>query len=370
MAVKPISTEPSCRVNNTSVIASYAYARHQGWYVSDATTTPATNGSSDGTTPTHTFSLLLDHKFNNQWSAGVFYHYVSTMQWFNGTKLSEGYNIVNVRLGKNFRIGQKQASFEIIGQNLSGEYIDCPCKNGIGSGMRDQTKAGSGVRTKRRGFFSRIPRLLFVCLLLTLSFVSQGVHAEEIIVVSSRLNGPHSRAALELESLLKESLPNHLKIRQMSVSDEEPLKVDAGPNDFILTIGTKAFADVVVQNTSTRLIAMLIPEETYHALLHANPRREGKTSAVYIEQPVQRNLELVRVALPGRKPGILLGPQSGTLEHQLNRVSKELNLPLYLKTLKPQENLVTALDQVLKNCNVLIAFADPEVSNPSTDTCC
>ena len=232
--------------------------------------------------------------------------------------------------------------------------------------MRDQTKAGSGVRTKRRGFFSRIPRLLFVCLLLTLSFVSQGVPAEEIIVVSSRLNGPHSRAALELESLLKESLPNHLKIRQMSVSDEEPLKVDAGPNDFILTIGTKAFADVVVQNTSARLIAMLIPEETYHALLHANPRREGKTSAVYIEQPVQRDLELIRVALPGRKPGILLGSESGALEKRLNRVGKELNFPLYLKKLRPRENLVTALDQVLKNCDVLVAFADPEVSNPAT----
>lgn len=110
--------------NKTSVTASYAYARHQGWYISDATTTPATTGSSDGTTPTHTFSLLLDHKFENQWSAGVFYHYVSTMQWFNGTRLDDGYNIVNVRLGKNFRIGSRQASLEVIGQNLSGEYID------------------------------------------------------------------------------------------------------------------------------------------------------------------------------------------------------------------------------------------------------
>ena len=232
--------------------------------------------------------------------------------------------------------------------------------------MRDQTKAGPGVRMERRRLFSRVLRLLLVCMFVVFAFVSLDVLAEEIIVVSSKLNGPHSRAAHELESLLKESLPGHFRIRQMSVSDEEPLKIDAGPSDFVLTIGTKAFADVVAQNTSTRLIAMLIPEETYHALLHANPRREGKTSAVYIEQPVQRNLELVRVALPGRKPGILLGPQSGTLEHQLNRVSKELNLPLYLKTLKPQENLVTALDQVLKNCNVLIAFADPEVSNPST----
>jgi iron complex outermembrane receptor protein len=110
--------------SRTSVTTSYAYARHQGWYVSDATTIPATTGSSDQTTPTHTFSLLLDHKFTNQWSAGVFYHYVSNMQWFNGTPLSNGYNIVNVRLGKKFKVGAKQASFEIIGQNLSGEYID------------------------------------------------------------------------------------------------------------------------------------------------------------------------------------------------------------------------------------------------------
>jgi len=109
---------------NTSLTASYAYARHHGWYISDATTVPVSTGGSDGTTPTHTFSLLLDHKFDSQWSAGVFYHYVSTMQWFNGTNLSDGYNIVNIRLGKNFRIGTKQASFELIGQNLSGDYID------------------------------------------------------------------------------------------------------------------------------------------------------------------------------------------------------------------------------------------------------
>jgi putative ABC transport system substrate-binding protein len=232
--------------------------------------------------------------------------------------------------------------------------------------MRDQTKAGPGVRMERRRLFSRVLRLLLVCLSLTLSLVSQGVHAEEVIVVSSRLNGPHSKAARVLETLLKEASHGDFRIRQMSVSDEEPFKIDAGPTDFILTIGTKAFADVVVQNTSTRLIALLIPEETYHVLLRANPRSEGKTSAVYIEQPVQRNLELVRVALPGRKPGILLGSQAGALEDQVNRVSKELNLPVYLKKLKPKENLVAALDQVLKNCNVLVAFADPEVSNPST----
>jgi len=217
------------------------------------------------------------------------------------------------------------------------------------------------------GSFGRFARFILACLLPVFAFISQDALAEQIFIVASKLNGPHSRAALELESRLKVDLPSQFKIRRMSISDEkEPLKIEAGPKDFIFTVGSKAFADVVVQNTSTRLVALLIPEETYHALLQANPRQEGKTSAVYIEQPVRRSLELVRVALPGRKPGILLGSQSGTLEKQLNQVSKELNLPLFLKKLKTNENLVTALDQVLKNSNVLVAFADPEVSNPAT----
>lgn len=232
--------------------------------------------------------------------------------------------------------------------------------------MRDQTKAGPGIRTERSGFFGRILRYACASLLLVFLFNSPGALAQDIFVVSSKLNGPHTRAALELESLLRGALPGHIKIRQMSVSDDEPLKIDAKPNDFVLTIGTKAFAQVVARNTSSRLIAMLIPEETYHALLQANPRQDGKTSAVYIEQPVQRSLELVRVVLPGRKPGMLLGSESGALEKRLKRASKELNLPLYLKKLKPGENLVAALDQVLKNCNVLVVFADPEVSNSST----
>jgi len=219
---------------------------------------------------------------------------------------------------------------------------------------------------ERCGSFSRFARLILACLLPVFAFVSQDALAEQIFIVASKLNGPHNRAALELESRLKVGLPSQFKIQRMSTTDEEPLRIEAGPKDFVFTVGSQAFADVVAQNTSTRLIALLIPEETYHALLQANPRREGKTSAVYIEQPVRRNLELVRIALPGRKPGILLGSQSGALEKQLNQVSKELNLPLFLKKLKTNENLVTALDQVLKNSNVLVAFADPEVSNPAT----
>ena len=199
-----------------------------------------------------------------------------------------------------------------------------------------------------------------------MAFGSEFALGDDIYIVSSRHKGPHNIVAKKLQSQLASALPSRFKIRLETVTDNDNFQINAGTRDYILTVGSQAFADVVQKNSKSNLIATLIPEETYHALLQANPRREGSTSAVYIEQPVQRNLELVRVALPGRKPGILLGPQSGALEKQLNQASEELNIPLYLKTLKPKENLVTALDQVLKNCNVLVAFADPEVSNSVT----
>ena len=231
--------------------------------------------------------------------------------------------------------------------------------------MKDRMRTGSVISSERAIASTRLLRIVFSVLLFGFIFVSELALAEDIYIVSSKLKGPHYVVAREMESRLKSVLPGHFKIRFASVSGNS-FHINPGPKDYILTIGSRAFADVVENNSTTNLIATLIPRETYQALQQANPRKEGRTSAVYIEQPVQRDLDLVRIALPGRKPGILLGSQSNVLEKQLRRISKELNLPLYLKKLKPDENLVAGLDQVLENCDVLVTFADPEVSNPGT----
>jgi len=106
--------------DRTQATISYAYARHHGWYIS---VLPSTMGTSDQTTPNHTFSLLIDHRLNDNWSAGLFYHFVSDMAWFSGDQTND-YHIVNVRLGRKFILGGKQGSIEIVGQNLAGDYFD------------------------------------------------------------------------------------------------------------------------------------------------------------------------------------------------------------------------------------------------------
>ena len=105
----------------TTATASYAYAWHDGWYVNHLTTAPL-RGDSDRSTPNHTLSFLVDHKFGPLWRGGLFYYYVSDFSWFGGSDTD--YHVANVRLAHKFRPGSRSAEIELIGQNLLGRYYD------------------------------------------------------------------------------------------------------------------------------------------------------------------------------------------------------------------------------------------------------
>lgn len=104
----------------TNLALSYAFARHDGWYVSIL---PSTTEISDGSTPNHTVSLLVDHRLAGNWSAGLFYHYVSNVDWFSGNP-DLTYQIVNARLARKIHLAGRQGSVEIVGQNLAGDFAD------------------------------------------------------------------------------------------------------------------------------------------------------------------------------------------------------------------------------------------------------
>lgn len=111
-------------VRGTTLATTYAYAEHTGWYTAAIGPAPAppTPGSSDASTPAHTFSLLLAQDFGHSWTAGLFYYWVSEAGWFSSA--TQGYHILNARLAKTFQIGGRKMQLELLGQNLAGSYRD------------------------------------------------------------------------------------------------------------------------------------------------------------------------------------------------------------------------------------------------------
>jgi ABC-type uncharacterized transport system substrate-binding protein len=103
-------------------------------------------------------------------------------------------------------------------------------------------------------------------------------------------------------------------------------------------------------------------------LLHDYPQRAHSKnySAIFLDQPLARQANLIVAALPGRQRiGVLYSNAQGELA-QLTQVLKERKLGLYEQAVSPALPLHEALQNLLKDSEVLLALPDAEIYNSST----
>jgi len=208
-----------------------------------------------------------------------------------------------------------------------------------------------------------LAKACLVTLLWGLPVVSE---AGNVFIVSSRDSGIHDSIARETRQRLDRSLPQGTEVRVIYPGQQGTVTSAAGKDDLVIAIGTEAYAELLTSGTRARILATLIPRSTYFALTEKSGREPGLTSAVFIEQSYKRSLDLVRITLPGRTVGTLVGHRSTELYEQLAREQQKSSQGIYLKKLEEGGNLIAALEQVIAHSKVLIAYADPEVSNRNT----
>jgi len=194
---------------------------------------------------------------------------------------------------------------------------------------------------------------------------SLSAQAEEIYILPSRSEGAHAVLASELKARLERSLPPRFIVHEISPAQVDSVTLQADSDDYIVTIGTQAMADVMTRPVKASLIATLLPKTAYESIVQKHTTAT-RVSAVYIDQPAARNIELVRVALPNKSVGILLSDASSDLYSSLDKIRRKKEVRVNLRTMAPNENLIDALDKVLRDSDVLLAFADPAVSNRNT----
>ena len=141
--------------------------------------------------------------------------------------------------------------------------------------------------------------------------------------------------------------------------------------DLIVTVGTEAARSMLQVVSETPICMILIPRATSEALVREyeqtplTPRRI--ISAVYIDQPFQRQLQLIRLTLPrSRSLGVVYGPLSRESEKQLKAVADADNWDLHAVSISRENELFSAFTRVLDNSDVLLALPDPLVYNQHT----
>ena len=195
----------------------------------------------------------------------------------------------------------------------------------------------------------------------------------DVLVVLSDETASYQQVADEIRAGLKPAREGRLRIDTVTAQRvASGAEVALRGYELVVTVGLAAAKATIAREGALAAppptLCLLIPRQSFELLVA--PRvdvRERRVSAVFIDQPLSRQLDLLRVALPGRsRVGVVLGPNMPQLRSELSDASKERDLVLNIAEIPDSSGVYGALQRVLPGSDVLLALPDPVVFNSST----
>ena len=217
-------------------------------------------------------------------------------------------------------------------------------------------------------------RLLWLCaaawLLCGAALAQTPLAVARVVIVSSDTAPAYAQAAQALtDSLVRQGVPR-VQISQ-SFASEQALRLQSGqtlrPAVFV-TLGSEAAQVLLAGKVQAPVLCALLPRRSFERLLRSHGRvMSSQLSTIYLDQPLARQLMLIRLALPqASRLGVLLGPESLANAPDLRAFAGVFGVSLSEAVIRQVEDLSTGLPALLENSDVLLALADPLVFNSST----
>ena len=205
----------------------------------------------------------------------------------------------------------------------------------------------------RQCFFS----FLFLCLAPVQAILAAG----PVWLLTSHAGGDYQQVADAFTQRLATTEQDHTDVRVIAVeNDPGALALDKyGPRPgLIVAIGSAAARLAQTMPGNQPVLNILIPRLLYEQLTPAGSAH----SALYIDQPFERQLNLCRLIVPElRQLAVLYGPTSRDSGSDLRSAAQRSGIDLIAQHVTAGANPNAALDQVLDDSQLLLALPDPEV---------
>ncbi len=208
---------------------------------------------------------------------------------------------------------------------------------------------------------------ILVTLILCLMTYGSNAAPLAVWVALSDTGGVHAEAAESLRAAFERNLPGRVEWRIAHLSQFHSARPEP---QWVVAVGTaaqRAMQDLFADDpTPPPLLAILVPRLAFERLADPERVRSGLQSAVFLDQPPARQMELVRLALPSlHSLGILLGAESKAHLPALERAARERGIQL-LASQVVGDGLFPALQGLLPQVDALLAAPDPHVFNGQT----
>ncbi len=134
----------------------------------------------------------------------------------------------------------------------------------------------------------------------------------------------------------------------------------------IVAIGVKVARALHRSQLGIPVLHTLIPQSASEEL-ELDERTGGNYSAVFIDQPILRQLRLVPFIRPERhRLGVLIGPSIEEWATDIALAAQEIGIPLAIHRVQEEGQVGQAVRRVLRDSDVLLALPDPLVYNRRT----
>jgi len=208
----------------------------------------------------------------------------------------------------------------------------------------------------------RVFQTLFGCVMFAACVASAA--AARVTVVLSSDAAPYQEVYQVMRAVLEDS--GHDVTREYAGAVSARTLADAR---LAVVVGVGAADAVAAQPGRTPVLAGLVPrvwyQKTGQARLADNGRRT--VSAIYLDQPFERQALLIRLAFPdARRVGVLLGNAQRGLIEDIEAGLRTQKLALSYSLVNEEQRLAMPLEAVLTEADVLLAVPDPQVLNAST----
>lgn len=211
-------------------------------------------------------------------------------------------------------------------------------------------------------------RLRFLIFSLWLGvFAGACAHAATtVVIVSSERSAAYVEAAEALISELERGGLSRYDVLQLTALE----LASAGPltPKLFVALGMEASNALAKAEPRAPVLCTLLPRSSFERVLYGSGRKSSSQfSALYLNQPLSRQLELIRLALPAaRRIGVLWGSESQVHATALKALAQAGGLELVEATVGRDESLFTSLKKVLQDADLLLAVADPQLYNSSS----
>lgn len=194
--------------------------------------------------------------------------------------------------------------------------------------------------------------------------------AESYLVVQSGVNEIYTRFSKTLHDELNRYDPqvtlHALDVKQFDTRAKTPAISEYSA---IVTIGIEAGLLVSARYPETTTIMAMIPEQSYLRLSGAHQLSCPKKTCqvLYLDQPVKRQLNLLRLISPSLKRiAILSSSESTQLVSTIESTARTLALDTQVIKVADQDSVLDALKRDFGKADVLMVVPDPVVYNRNT----